>query len=111
MKKLVWDKAKCFCNKGGSKLSLAPSCSLFSSKDGNVLLANSLPVGTFGICQILTQQTGNPTPCVPAFTVWQNLSDNINVLGIKPLTQDSQILCSIGGKITLIEVRSDVEVK
>ncbi|OAI41312.1 hypothetical protein AYO40_03390 [Planctomycetaceae bacterium SCGC AG-212-D15] len=63
-------------------------------------VANVVP---FGICQQLTKMaSGVPTPCVPAPTgPWMPGSLVESILGLKVLTADSQLICGVGGQISI----------
>lgn len=111
MGKLVCAGTQCKCNKGTIRLPVIGGERNFLSGGKPILLDNSKVVGSFGICQALSQKTGNPTPCVIATDYrWQDVSKGITVNGKKPLLEKSYLKCMNGGKIELVPLKSNIEV-
>lgn len=111
MGKLICLGTQCKCDKGVTILSVVGGEQNFLSGKKSILLDNSKVVGSFGICQALSQKTGNPTPCVIATDFrWQDVSKSITVNGKKPLLEKSYLKCRNGGKIELAPLKSNIEV-
>ena len=114
MKKLICYGTKCSCNKGkGPSLTISSVGNTIYSKNGKILLNNSIIKGSFGVCEILTQMAGgNPTPCAPSYSPWEKISEEIKINGYFPLTEKSCLKCLKGGKITLSLIKkADAGVK
>lgn len=110
MEKLICLGTQCSCNKGVASLPVIGGASNFFSNGKAILLDDSKVVGMFGICQALSQKTGNPTPCFIATDfIWQDISKNITINGKKPLLEKSYLKCMNGGKIELIPRKSNIE--
>lgn len=108
--KLVCLGTKCGCDNGIAILPvIGKSC---VSAEQLILLDNSKIVGNFGICKILTQQSGgNPVPCIKAIIPdWKEKCKIIEIEGKNPLLEKSYLECTVGGKITLIPNKSNIEV-
>lgn len=100
MKKLICNGAMCSCSAGTNSLPVI-GYSNISSYEKEILLEDSKPVGTFGICQILSQG-GEPVPCTMALaTRWNGVSKNMKINNKSPLLETSTLKCSVGGNIAL----------
>lgn len=111
MERLICSRTQCRCNKGVTSLPVIKGASNFFSNGEVILLDDSKVRGSFGICQALSQKTGNPTLCtIPPNLRWQDVSENIIVNGKKPLLEKSYLKCMNGGKIELIPLKSNIEV-
>lgn len=112
MKSLVCLGTNCMCNQGVNPLPVLGK-SIVTSSGNQILLNGSKIVGSFGICKILSQNTGNPTPCslmIASFENWENTSKTIKINNKEPLLENSSLTCSLGGKITLIPNKSKIQV-
>lgn len=57
------------------------------------------PAMPFGTCSI---KNGNPCAFAPAGK-WTKTYDKIKIMGKKPLTELSELMCAVGGKITVMK--------
>lgn len=111
LKKLVCLGSQCRCTEGVTILPVVGGEKNFLSEKNPVLLEDSTVVGNFGICKILSQRTGNPTPCtIVTDNTWREITQNISINGKKPLLEKSYLKCMLGGKIELMPLKSNIEV-
>lgn len=109
MLKLVCNGTMCKCNSGTNFLQVGGK-SLVSSDKKDILLEDSKPLGSFGICSILSKN--QPVPCILALSPsWDNTSKIIEIENKKVLTEKSTLKCSVGGIIELVSVNSKIEVE
>lgn len=57
------------------------------------------PATPFGTCSI---KNGNPCSYAPAGK-WKKTYEKIKIMGKKPLTEISELMCTVGGKITVMK--------
>lgn len=97
----------CSCSAGANSLPVRGNSNI-KSYGKEILLEDSKPVGTFGICQILSQG-GQPVPCTMALaTRWNGVSKNMKINNKSPLLETSTLKCSVGGNIALHNGTSNI---
>lgn len=107
---LIIQKGKACCDKG----SKFPNFKVDSHKKhywndeagdaGNLAVTEddlnfNPPSVPFGTCSI---KNGNPCAFAPAGK-WTKTYENIKIMGKKPLTELSELMCAVGGKITVMK--------
>ncbi|PJJ61100.1 DUF4280 domain-containing protein [Hymenobacter chitinivorans] len=87
------------CDKGPApgSLTILPKNVKLYGKDWAAQL-DAVPlvnIPSFGVC-LMTR-----TPCAPLTVMWENVMDNVSVLGQKPLLDTSTCRCTVGGSIKI----------
>lgn len=100
-KKIV-DKSMCLCNKGTAPATLSVVSQSIIKTNGMLQATEADKVITpFGVCSI------TKSACSMALLVWQKTAANSKVNGLAYLTDSSEIMCGIGGKIKFQKTNQD----
>ncbi|HEX8577940.1 MAG TPA: DUF4280 domain-containing protein [Flavobacterium sp.] len=96
-KKIV-ENSQCRCNSGSTPGVLSVTSQSIIKTSGQLQATEAdKTITPFGVCSIAQ------SACTKALVIWENTSANSKVNGLKYLTENSKIKCSIGGEITFIK--------